>query len=104
WVFHSSILTRSRNRGISRSCWQVVKQTFWKLAADGARTYVQGVHVTCRPARDHLLIVLRGKAWTKELFGDRPTTVQFETDGTQLTRTKTMVRVDYELDQKDSDG
>jgi len=67
-------------------------------------TYVDGVRVTCRPALDHLQIVVNNKAWTKELFGDKPETVQFETGGTQLKRAKTTVTVDYQLERKKSDG
>lgn len=70
----------------------------WKLDADGTgASNVDGKSVTCRAARDHLEIVLDSEAWTKKLFADRPKTVQFETSGTQLKRTKTTVKVDYKM-------
>jgi len=77
----------------------------WKRAADGnGASYVKGVRVTCNLAGKHLRIMLDNEKWTKELFGDRPMYVRFETSGTQLKRGKTVVKVVYQPVSAESDG
>jgi hypothetical protein len=69
----------------------------WKLAPDGkGASYVEGVRVTCESTENGLRVSIDSEEWIKTLFGSRPKSVRFETNGTQLKRRKTDVNVDYE--------
>ena len=76
----------------------------WKRSADAeSGSVVEGLRVTCTATRKHLRISLDNTKWTVELFCDKPESVTFETGGTQLEHTKTIIEVAYKPPFKNLD-
>ncbi len=66
----------------------------WKLGTDSASS-VDGVKVKATVDSNRLRITVVDKEWTERLFEKKPKSLQFETTGTQLGKSKKDVVVKY---------
>ena len=74
---------------------KVGQTNLWQINPDGGATYVERARIQRSVENDRLVFSIVDKDLMKRLFKDKPKVLLFETGGTQLSKTKKEVPVEY---------